>query len=66
VKSEYVFSVDTLSDHRCLETLYIGYNSLSGPIPSYLSNCSKLVKVDFDTTLFSVPMPKSTKLKTWY
>ncbi|KAG6729636.1 hypothetical protein I3842_01G039200 [Carya illinoinensis] len=42
-----------------LEELLLGTNKLSGHIPSYLSNCSKLINVDFSQNLFTGTIPKS-------
>jgi len=42
-----------------LKFLYFGGNKFSGLIPSYLSSCSKLTDVDFDTNLLFGPRPTS-------
>jgi LRR receptor-like serine/threonine-protein kinase FLS2 len=39
--------------------VYFLVNKFSGLIPSYLSNCSKLVQLDFALNILSGPIPKS-------
>ncbi|KAG6729628.1 hypothetical protein I3842_01G039000 [Carya illinoinensis] len=42
-----------------LEEILLGSNKLSGQIPFDLSNCSKLITLDFTLNLFSGTIPKS-------
>ncbi|KAF5464004.1 hypothetical protein F2P56_014120 [Juglans regia] len=57
--SGYLPSLDSGQSCPNLEILALAKNKLSGHIPSYLSNCSKLITVDFSINLFSGPIPKS-------
>lgn len=40
-----------------VELLLVNHNRLSGKIPSYLSNLTKLVKIDMSRNLFTGPIP---------
>ncbi|KAL4601345.1 hypothetical protein ACB092_11G266300 [Castanea dentata] len=51
--------LDTRISCPNLETLLLGLNKISGHIPSYLSNFSNLINVDFGVNLLSGPIPRS-------
>ena len=51
--------LDTWISCPNIEFLLLDYNKISGPIPSYFSNCSRLIQIDFGKNLFSGPIPKS-------
>ncbi|KAG6666556.1 hypothetical protein I3843_01G035700 [Carya illinoinensis] len=57
--SGYLPSPDMGQSCPNLEKIVLSVNKLSGHIPSYLSNCSKLISVDFSSNLFTGTIPKS-------
>ncbi|KAG6666551.1 hypothetical protein CIPAW_01G038700 [Carya illinoinensis] len=59
--SGYLPSLDSGNSCPNLEEIILAANKLSGHIPSYLSNCSMLITVDFAENLFSGPIPKSLR-----
>ncbi|KAG6666550.1 hypothetical protein I3843_01G034900 [Carya illinoinensis] len=57
--SGYLPSPDMGQSCPNLEEILLGSNKLSGQISSDLSNCSKLITLDFTLNLFSGTIPKS-------
>ncbi|KAJ0250636.1 Receptor-like protein kinase 7 [Hirschfeldia incana] len=56
------FPFASLCDLKSLEKLSLGFNSLSGPVPSDMNNCTKLKYLDLGNNLFSGPFPEFSSL----
>ncbi|ESQ35860.1 hypothetical protein EUTSA_v10006696mg [Eutrema salsugineum] len=56
------FSFDSVCEIKSLEKLSLGFNSLSGIIPSDLKNCTSLKYLDLGNNLFSGPFPEFSSL----
>ncbi|CDY53829.1 BnaA09g57210D [Brassica napus] len=56
------FPFPFLCDLTSLEKLSLGFNSLSGPVPSDMNNCTKLKYLDLGNNFFSGPFPDLSSL----
>ncbi|KAJ4895542.1 Leucine-rich receptor-like protein kinase family protein [Raphanus sativus] len=56
------FPFASLCDLMSLEKLSLGFNSLSGPVPRDMNNCTKLKYLDLGNNFFSGPFPELSSL----